>query len=99
MVQGEGAAVFVFEDCDHARARGATILAEVIGFAMTSDATDIVTPNQQGAARAMRGALRDAGLAPEDDRLHQRPRHRHRRQRQDRVRRGPRASSAPMPTG
>ena len=66
MVQGEGAAVFVFEDYDHARARGATILAEVTGFAMTSDATDIVTPNQKGAERAMRGALRDAGLAPED---------------------------------
>jgi len=65
MVQGEGAAVFVFEELDHARARGAEILAEVIGFAMTSDATDIVTPNQDGAERAMRGALRDAGLAPE----------------------------------
>ena len=65
MVQGEGAAVFVFEDYDHARARGAEILAEVTGFAMTSDATDIVTPNQDGAVRAMRGALRDAGLAPE----------------------------------
>lgn len=64
MVQGEGAAVFVFEDYEHARARGATILAEVIGFAMTSDATDIVTPNQHGAERAMRGALRDAGLDP-----------------------------------
>ena len=66
MVQGEGAAVFVFEDYEHARARGATILAEVTGFAMTSDATDIVTPNQKGAERAMRGALRDAGLAPEE---------------------------------
>jgi len=65
MVQGEGAAVFVFEDYDHARARGAAILAEVTGFCMTSDATDIVTPNQHGAERAMRGALRDAGLAPE----------------------------------
>jgi nodulation protein E len=65
MVQGEGAAIFVFEELDHARARGATILAEVTGFAMTSDATDIVTPNQTGAERAMRGALRDAGLAPE----------------------------------
>jgi nodulation protein E len=65
MVQGEGAAVFVFEDYEHARARGATILAEVTGFAMTSDATDIVSPNQDGAVRAMRGALRDAGLAPE----------------------------------
>ena len=65
MVQGEGAAVFVFEDYEHARARGAVILAEVTGFAMTSDATDIVTPNQHGAERAMRGALRDAGLGPE----------------------------------
>lgn len=62
MVQGEGAAVFVFEDFDHARARGAQILAEVIGFAMTSDATDIVMPSQDGAARAIAGALRDAGL-------------------------------------
>lgn len=64
MVQGEGAAVFVFEDYDHARARGAEILAEVSGFAMTSDASDIVTPNQMGAFRAMRGALRDAGVDP-----------------------------------
>ena len=65
MVQGEGAAVFVFEELGHARARGAPILAEVAGFAMTSDATDIVTPNLSGAVRAMRGALRDAGVAPE----------------------------------
>lgn len=65
MVQGEGAAVFVFEEREHARARGAEILAEVTGFAMSSDAGDIVTPNQGGAVRAMRGALRDAGLPPE----------------------------------
>jgi nodulation protein E len=65
MVQGEGAAVFVFEEMEHARARGAEILAEVTGFAMTSDASDIVTPNKLGAVRAMRGALRDAGLPPE----------------------------------
>ncbi len=65
MVQGEGAAVFVFEALEHARARGATILAEVTGFAMTSDASDIVTPNLGGAVRAMRGALGDAGLPPE----------------------------------
>lgn len=62
MVQGEGAAIFVFEDYDHARARGAEILAEVVGFAMTSDAADIVMPSKQGAARAMAGALRDAKL-------------------------------------
>ncbi|PKP84425.1 MAG: beta-ACP synthase [Alphaproteobacteria bacterium HGW-Alphaproteobacteria-2] len=64
MVQGEGAAVFVFEDYEHAKARGAEILAEVAGFAMTSDAADIVMPSKQGAARAMKGALADAGLAP-----------------------------------
>ncbi|MEQ5868838.1 beta-ketoacyl-[acyl-carrier-protein] synthase family protein [Sagittula sp. NFXS13] len=60
MVQGEGAGVFVFEDYDHARARGAEILGEVLGFAMTSDAADIVMPSKQGAARAISGALRDA---------------------------------------
>jgi nodulation protein E len=63
MVQGEGAAVFVFEDYDHARARGAEILAEVAGFAMTSDASDIVMPSKQGAARAIAGALRDARIS------------------------------------
>ncbi|MEM8789514.1 MAG: beta-ketoacyl-[acyl-carrier-protein] synthase family protein [Pseudomonadota bacterium] len=63
MVQGEGAAVFVFEEYEHARARGADILAEIVGFAMTSDASDIVMPNKQGAKRAIQGALRDAGLA------------------------------------
>ncbi len=62
MVQGEGAAVFVFEEYEHAARRGADILAEVAGFAMTSDAGDIVMPSQQGAARAINGALRDAGL-------------------------------------
>ena len=66
MVQGEGAAVFVFEEYGHARARGATMLAEVKGFAMTSDASDIVMPNVVGATRAMRGALRDAGLNASD---------------------------------
>lgn len=60
MVQGEGAAVFVFEEYEHARARGAEILAEVVGFAMTSDASDIVMPSREGAARAMQGALRSA---------------------------------------
>lgn len=62
MVQGEGAAIFVFEEFTRARARGAEILAEVVGFSMTSDATDIVTPNKDGAMRAMRGALKSARL-------------------------------------
>ena len=65
MVQGEGAGVFVFEEYEHARARGAEILCEVIGFAMTSDASDIVTPSKQGAARAIAGALKDGRIAKE----------------------------------
>ncbi|MGC8202480.1 beta-ketoacyl-[acyl-carrier-protein] synthase family protein [Aliiroseovarius sp. PTFE2010] len=66
MVQGEGAAVFVFEDYDHAKKRGAEILAEVVGFAMTSDASDIVMPSKQGAARAISGALMDGRLSADD---------------------------------
>ena len=66
MVQGEGAGVFVFEDYDHARARGAEILCEVAGFAMTSDASDIVMPSKAGAGRAMQGALQDAGINREE---------------------------------
>ncbi|MBU1278573.1 MAG: beta-ketoacyl-[acyl-carrier-protein] synthase family protein [Alphaproteobacteria bacterium] len=62
MVQGEGAAVFVFEEMEHAQKRGAEILAEVIGFAMTSDASDIVMPSKQGAARAISGAITDARI-------------------------------------
>jgi nodulation protein E len=66
MVQGEGAGVFVFEDRDHALKRGAVILAEVAGFSMCSDASDIVTPSKQGAARAIAGALTDAKFNRED---------------------------------
>jgi nodulation protein E len=66
MVQGEGAGIFVFEDYDHARARGADILAEVAGYAMSSDAADIVMPSKQGASRAIKGALSDARLNTSD---------------------------------
>ena len=66
MVQGEGAGIFVLEEYERARARGAEILAEVAGVAMTSDASDIVMPSRQGAERAMAGALRDAGMNPSD---------------------------------
>lgn len=62
MVQGEGAAIFVFEEYDHAKARGAEILAEVAGFSMTSDASHVVIPSRHGAGRAISGALKDAGL-------------------------------------
>jgi len=66
MVQGEGAGIFVFEEYEHARARGADIFCEVAGFAMSSDATDIVMPSKNGAARAISGALNNARLNPED---------------------------------
>ncbi|TRD23447.1 beta-ketoacyl-[acyl-carrier-protein] synthase family protein [Palleronia caenipelagi] len=66
MVQGEGAGMFVFEEYERAKARGAEILAEVAGFAMSSDAADIVMPSKKGAARAIAGALRDARLDPSE---------------------------------
>lgn len=66
MVQGEGAAIFVFEEYEHARARGAEILAEVSGFAMNSDASDIVMPSMNGASRAISATLADAKLNAED---------------------------------
>jgi nodulation protein E len=66
MVIGDGAGVLVFEAEDHARARGAPVLARVAGFGMCADAGDIVAPDPEGAARAMRLALADAGLTPGD---------------------------------
>ncbi len=66
LVLGEGAGVFVLETLDHARRRGANILAELAGAGMSADAADIVMPDAGGAARAMRAALQQAGLAPQD---------------------------------
>ena len=63
LVLGEGAGIFVLEEYEHARARGATILAEFAGAGMSADAEDMVAPSADGAARAMRMALDDAGLA------------------------------------
>jgi 3-oxoacyl-[acyl-carrier-protein] synthase II len=67
-VSAEGAAIFVFEELEHARARGAPILAEVAGVAATSDAYHMVAPcaDGDGAARCMTAALDDAGIAPEE---------------------------------
>ena len=59
---GEGAGMFVLETEAHAKARGAVILAELAGFGMTADATDIVAPGVDGPARAMRACLEDSRL-------------------------------------
>jgi nodulation protein E len=63
---GEGAGILVLENWDHAIARGAQILAEIIGFGMSSDAHHITQPSVEGPKRAMRWALRDAGIQPAD---------------------------------
>ncbi len=65
MILGEGSAMFVLEPLEAALARGATILAEIVGFGMSADACHITQPSAEGAARAMRSALRDSGLRPE----------------------------------
>ena len=63
-VLGEGAGVLVIEEYEHAKARGATILAELCGYGMTSDSKDMVNPDIEGPSVAMRLALEDAGLEP-----------------------------------
>jgi nodulation protein E len=66
MVLGEGAGIFVFEEYEHARKRGATILAEFAGAGMSADAGDIVLPSEAGAAKALTAALKDAQFNVED---------------------------------
>ena len=67
-VMGEGACVVVLESLEHAKARGANILAEVVGYGATCDAFHITSPAEDGsgAARAMENAMKDAGMAAED---------------------------------
>jgi nodulation protein E len=66
MILGEGAGIVVLERLEDAVARGAKIYGELAGFGMSSDAGDLVQPSADGAARAIKGALRDAGLNPDD---------------------------------
>lgn len=63
-VLGEGAGILVLEEYEHAKARGANILAELCGYGMTSDAQDMVNPDIEGPKEAMRLALEDAHLQP-----------------------------------
>lgn len=67
-VMGEGAGVLVLESLEHAKARGAKILAEVAGYGATCDAYHITSPAEDGsgAAKAMEYAMEDAGIRPED---------------------------------
>ena len=65
MVLGEGAAILVLEPLDHATARGADILGEIVGFGMSADAGDLTAPDPDGMVRAMTAALADAALTPD----------------------------------
>ncbi|WP_439814135.1 beta-ketoacyl-[acyl-carrier-protein] synthase family protein [Zavarzinia sp. CC-PAN008] len=66
MILGEGAAVFVLEEWEAAKRRGANILAELAGYGLSADAADLVAPSQAGAEAAIRGAIADAGLGLSD---------------------------------
>jgi len=67
-VIGEGAGILILEELEFAKARGAKILAEVIGYGMSADAYHMtgIAPEGQGAQRSMRAALNDAGIKPEE---------------------------------
>jgi nodulation protein E len=65
LILGEGAAMLVLEPMESALARGAKIWGEIAGFGMSSDAYHLTQPLADGAARAMRGALQDAGIEPQ----------------------------------
>jgi len=65
LVLADGAGIAILETLEHARARGAPILAEVIGCGLSADAADIVSPTVEGPAAAMQACLNDAGIPPE----------------------------------
>jgi nodulation protein E len=65
MILGEGGAMLTIETLEHARARGAKPIAEIVGFGMSADAHHITQPSAEGAAKAVRKALKDAEIGPE----------------------------------
>ncbi len=66
MVMADGAGILVLEELEHAKARGATIYAEIIGFGASCDATHVTAPNSEGQARAIFAALDDAKMSTND---------------------------------
>ena len=76
-VMGEGAGILILEEFEHARARGAKPIAEVVGYGMSGDAYHITqpAPEHEGGFRVMKNAVRDAEIKADRHRLRQCPRH------------------------
>lgn len=66
LLPGEGAGILVLESAEHARGRGAAVLARLAGFACSADAADMFNPSEEGMARVMAASLKAGGLAPQD---------------------------------
>ncbi|KDN86869.1 hypothetical protein KCH_13150 [Kitasatospora cheerisanensis KCTC 2395] len=97
IVTAEGGAVLVLEELEHAKARGAHIYAELLGYGLSCDAHHIVHPDAESIADCIRRAHANAGIAAEDVDWIRRPRHRHPHQRHHRSHRHPAGVRRPAP--